>query len=72
MPGAGVADIPVTTPVGDTVAIAVLLLAHVPLPGALLSAVVDPWHTLSVPPGAAGRAFTDITTVVLHAVTGAV
>ncbi len=41
---------PVTTPVDEpTVAIAVLLLLHVPPDVALLSVVVLPWQTLAVP-----------------------
>ena len=46
---------PVTTPVPDTtVAIAVLLLLHVPPPVALANVVVEPSHTLAVPVFAAG------------------
>lgn len=41
---------PVTTPVPETtVALLVLLLAHVPLPLASLNVVVKPWHTVVVP-----------------------
>jgi len=54
-------DTPLTTPDEEpTVATDVLLLLHVPPPLALLSAVVAPGHTVSVPVIAAGVDFTVI------------
>ena len=50
VPGAGVEDTPITTPVVDpTDAIAALLLLHVPPGVAELSVVVLPWHIVSTP-----------------------
>lgn len=59
VPGAGVQDIPVTRPVATSiVAIAGVLLAHVPPPVALASVIVCPTHTLLGPVIAPGNAFT--------------
>ena len=59
---------PVTTPVVElTVAFAVLLLAHTPLP-ASLSMVVWPTHTLAVPDIDAGNGLTVTTVVVIQPV----
>ena len=50
---------PVTKPdVGSTVAAPVTELVHVPAPGVVLSAVVIPSHTVSVPVIGAGVVFT--------------
>jgi hypothetical protein len=55
----------VTTPVDEPMdATALLLLVHVPPAVALLSAVVCPEHTASVPVMAAGSAFTVISAVI--------
>ena len=56
------ADTPVTKPVGETVARAVLLLAHVPPVVVLDNCVVKPAHTEVVPvfPPIKGPAFTVI------------
>ena len=51
------ADKPDTTPEPDTVAIAVLLLLHVPPDVAFVNVVVDAGHTTKVPPIAAGCRF---------------
>lgn len=58
MPG----SMPVTTPVADTVPVAVLLLVQVPPDTEPDSALVRPTHTLRLPviEAAAGRAFTVI------------
>ena len=67
------ADKPVTTPLPrPTVAIAGLLLVHVPPAGEPVSVVVVPWQVLSAPLIGAGGAFTNITTDVLQPVSGAV
>ncbi len=64
VPGAGVADMPVTMPVPKPMsAIAGVLLAHVPPDMGWVSVVVSPWHTLSVPTIAAGAGVT-VTTLV--------
>lgn len=64
VPGGGVADMPVTRPVPKpTVAIAGLLLVHVPLGTGWLSVVVNPSHTLNVPVIATGAGVT-VTTIV--------
>lgn len=64
VPGAGVADTPVTRPVPKpTVAIAGMLLVHVPLATGWLNVVVNPSHTLSVPVIATGAGVT-VTTIV--------
>ncbi len=60
---------PVTTPPVFTVAIAVALLIHVPPDTVLVRVVVDPVHTVAVPPIAAGVAFTvtfAVVVAVLH------
>jgi hypothetical protein len=58
------ASTPPTIPVEEpTVALAVVLLVHVPPVVELKSVVVPPAHTLSVPPIAAGRGFTVIDVV---------
>lgn len=53
------AETPVTIPVDPMVAIEVLVLVHVPPPVLFVSVVVDPAHTLAVPPIAAGDEFTN-------------
>jgi hypothetical protein len=53
------ADIPVTRPPPLIVATPVLLLLHAPPPVPSLSAVVDPTHTLIVPPMPGGPDVTD-------------
>src|SRR3954468_20312933 len=61
--------VPVTTPVADpTVAIAVLLLVHVPPLTVLVSVIILPWHTGTFPPIAEGLGFTVICWVALHPV----
>jgi hypothetical protein len=40
---------PVTTPVALTLAIAVLLLVHVPPPGVAVSVMVEPMQTVLLP-----------------------
>jgi len=73
VPGAGVEETPLTSPVpATTVAIAVLLLVHTPPVGELPRAVVCPSHTVGVPVIADGNGFTERTVDVLHPVTGAV
>jgi hypothetical protein len=49
---------PVTSPELFTVAVEVLLLAHVPPASALLNVDTAPWQALSVPLITAGKAFT--------------
>jgi len=56
--------LPVTTPDGDTEAVAPDELAHVPPAVASLSAVVSPTHTFMVPVMPAGKGFT-VTTAML-------
>ena len=63
---------PYTTPVVLTVAIAVLLLAHVPPPVRVLRFVVCPWHTCITPVMLAGSEYTVTVSVTLHCVTGSV
>ncbi len=60
---------PVTTPVDPTVAVAVLLLLHVPGVVASVRLVVAPFaHTLNVPVMPEGRALTDTLAVILQPV----
>ena len=67
MPGAGVADMPVTTPPPTvTVAIAVLLLLHVPLGTPCVSVTVPPWHTELSPTIGVAAGVTVIVDVVRH------
>jgi hypothetical protein len=61
------ADTPVTTPVDDTVALAVLLLLHVPPPTLAVKLLVLPTQTVSVPEIAPAVAFT-VTILVVMAV----
>jgi hypothetical protein len=49
------AEIPITVPLASTGAIPDALLYHVPPEMALLSEVLCPWHTCSVPVIAAGN-----------------
>lgn len=59
VPGAGVAETPVTTPVPKpTVAIAGVLLVHVPPGTEWVSVVLLPWQTDEEPPIAAGAGVT--------------
>ncbi len=59
--------IPVITPVEEpTVATAVLLLVHVPLPAASVKVIVDPAQTGVLPEIAAGRALTVTVVVVIQ------
>lgn len=59
---------PVTTPVASTVATARLLLLHVPPGVLLLSAVVSPGHTVSVPVVTGARGLTVIVVVAIQPV----
>jgi hypothetical protein len=54
---------PVTTPDAETVAVAVLPLAHVPPAGELANVMLAPSHTFEGPIMSAGAAFT-VTTLV--------
>ena len=64
----GPVAVPVTTPVPDTEATAVLLLLHVPSGVASLKLVVRPWHTESVPNIAPGSGFTVTIAVMIQLV----
>ena len=57
------APAPVTIPVEATVAIAVLLLAHVPLAEVSANAVVLPTHAFPLPVIGPGATFTETTLV---------
>ena len=60
------AEIPVTTPVPDTVEIAILLLIHVTPGVASVSVNIAPAHTLPLPLIAAGELFTVTVAVTVH------
>lgn len=67
VPGAGVAEIPLTTPPPTvTVAMAVLLLDHVPNGDGCVSVVVKPWQTELAPTIGAGAGLTVITVFALQ------
>lgn len=69
VPAATPATTPVVAPIAAT---PVLLLAHVPPAGELLSVVDDPMQTLRLPDTALGLALTETVRVTKHPVVGAV